>query len=186
MPIPERLRTTVRSAFAIALPVIIIGGISRHFPPTGPRSSFAVYAFIVGAFIYRELKWSAVYGLFLAAGKTTAVVMFLVAAAMVNAWLITVANIPTEVADMLSPFMGNKTLLMFVMMLLIVIVGTALDFAPTIADTDAGADAGGAQGRHRSGVFRRSVHHEQCDRPDYAARWHGTQRRLRCRENNDG
>jgi len=133
MPIPERLRTTVRSAFAIALPVIIIGGMKAGiFTPTEAAVVAAVYAFIVGAFIYRELKWSAVYGLFLAAGKTTAVVMFLVAAAMVSAWLITVANIPTEVANMLSPFMGNKTLLMFVMMLLIVIVGTALDFAPTV------------------------------------------------------
>jgi tripartite ATP-independent transporter DctM subunit len=66
------------------------------------------------------------------AAKTTAVVMFLVAAAMVSAWLITVANIPTEVAGMLAPFMGNKMLLMFIMMVLIVVVGTALDFTPTV------------------------------------------------------
>jgi tripartite ATP-independent transporter DctM subunit len=68
----------------------------------------------------------------LAAGKTTAVVMFLVAAAMVSAWLITVANIPDEVARMLAPFMDNRILLMFVMMVLIVVVGTALDFTPTV------------------------------------------------------
>jgi TRAP-type C4-dicarboxylate transport system permease large subunit len=55
-----------------------------------------------------------------------------VAAAMVSAWLITVANIPTEVAGMLAPFMGNKMLLMFIMMVLIVVVGTALDFTPTV------------------------------------------------------
>jgi tripartite ATP-independent transporter DctM subunit len=55
-----------------------------------------------------------------------------VAAAMVSAWLITVANIPTEVAKMLEPFMGNKTLLMLVIMVLIVVVGTALDFTPTV------------------------------------------------------
>jgi tripartite ATP-independent transporter DctM subunit len=58
--------------------------------------------------------------------------MFLVAAAMVSAWLITVANIPAEVARMLEPFMGNKMLLMFIIMVLIVIVGTALDFTPTV------------------------------------------------------
>jgi tripartite ATP-independent transporter DctM subunit len=83
-------------------------------------------------FIYGELKVSALYGLLLAAGKTTAVVMFLVAAAMVSAWLITVANIPTEVANMLAPLMTNKTLLMLAMMALIVVVGTALDFTPTV------------------------------------------------------
>jgi tripartite ATP-independent transporter DctM subunit len=59
-------------------------------------------------------------------------VMFLVAAAMVSAWLITVANIPAEVAKLLEPLMGNRILLMFVIMVLIVIVGTALDFTPTV------------------------------------------------------
>jgi tripartite ATP-independent transporter DctM subunit len=91
-----------------------------------------VYSFIVGLFVYREMKVADLYRLVLAAGKTTAVVMFLVAAAMVSAWLITVANIPTEVANLLSPFMENKTLLMFMMMVIIVIVGTALDFTPTV------------------------------------------------------
>jgi TRAP-type transport system large permease protein len=43
-----------------------------------------------------------------------------------------VANIPTEVAAMLSPLMGNRLLLMIVIMLLVVVVGTALDFAPTV------------------------------------------------------
>jgi TRAP-type transport system large permease protein len=133
MPMEDRLRVTLNSVFAIALPIIIIGGMKFGvFTPTEAAVVAAVYAFIVGMFIYRELKWSQIYGLFLAAGKTTSVVMFLVAAAMVSAWLITVANIPTEVANMMAPFMDNKMLLMFIMMVLIVIVGTALDFAPTV------------------------------------------------------
>jgi TRAP-type transport system large permease protein len=133
MPMDERVKVTFNSGFAIALPVIIIGGMKAGvFTPTEAAVVAAVYAFIVGMFIYKEMKWSEVYGLFLAAGKTTAVVMFLVGAAMVSAWLITIANIPNEVAGLLSPFMHNKTLLMLVMMVLIVIVGTALDFAPTV------------------------------------------------------
>ena len=130
---PDRLRITAEGGFALALPVLIIGGMKFGvFTPTEAAVVAAVYSFIVGMFIYRELKFKALYKLILAAGKTTAVVMFLVAAAMVSAWLITVANIPTEVANMLSPFMDNKILLMFVMMVLIVIVGTALDFTPTV------------------------------------------------------
>jgi TRAP-type transport system large permease protein len=133
MPIGEQLRVTAGSIFAIALPVIIIGGMKFGvFTPTEAAVVAAVYAFLVGKFIYRELKWSQIYGLFLTAGKTTSVVMFLVAAAMVSAWLITVANIPTEIANLLAPFMDNKMLLMFIMMILIVLVGTALDFAPTV------------------------------------------------------
>jgi TRAP-type transport system large permease protein len=130
---PERLRITAEGGFALALPIVIIGGMKFGiFTPTEAAVVAAVYSLVVGMFIYRELKISQLYQLILTAGKTTAVVMFLVAAAMVSAWLITVANIPTEVAAMMSPFMDNKMLLMFVMMLLIVIVGTALDFTPTV------------------------------------------------------
>ena len=104
----DRLKITAEGGFALALPVLIIGGMKFGvFTPTEAAVVAAVYSFVVGMFIYRELKFKALYSLILSAGKTTAVVMFLVAAAMVSAWLITVANIPTEVANMLSPFMDN-------------------------------------------------------------------------------
>ena len=129
----QRLKITANGSLALALPVLILGGMKFGvFTPTEAAVVAAVYSFLVGKFVYRELKWGALYGLILAAGKTTAVVMFLVSAAMVSAWLITVANIPAEVARMLEPLMDNKTLLMFVMMLLVIVVGTALDFTPTV------------------------------------------------------
>ena len=133
MPLGQRLKVTVNGSLALALPVVIIGGMKMGvFTPTEAAVVAAVYSFVVGMFCYRELKVRALYGLTLAAGKTTAVVMFLVAAAMVSAWLITVANIPAEVAKLLQPFMDSKILLMLVMMALIVVVGTALDFTPTV------------------------------------------------------
>jgi TRAP-type transport system large permease protein len=133
MPIVQRLKVTAEGSLALALPVVIIGGMKMGvFTPTEAAVVAAVYSFCVGMFAYRELKIRELYGLVLAAGKTTAVVMFLVAGAMVSAWLITVANIPAEVVSLLEPFMGNKTLLMFVMMVIVVVVGTALDFTPTV------------------------------------------------------
>ncbi|MCY1512145.1 Sialic acid TRAP transporter permease protein SiaT [compost metagenome] len=133
VPWGERLKVTAQGSLALALPIIIIGGMKFGvFTPTEAAVVAAVYSLVVGLFIYGELKVKDLYRLTLAAGKTTAVVMFLVAAAMVSAWLITVANIPTEVVSLLEPFLDNKTLLMFVMMVLIVIVGTALDFTPTV------------------------------------------------------
>lgn len=130
---PERLRVTWQGSLALALPVLILGGMKFGvFTPTEAAVVAAVYSLVVGMFIYRELRPSQLYGLVLSAAKTTSVVMFLVAAAMVSAWLITVANIPTEVAKLLEPFMGNKTLLMLVIMVLVVLVGTALDFTPTV------------------------------------------------------
>ena len=54
------------------------------------------------------------------------------AASMVSAWLITAADIPGQLAEMVAPFMGNKMLMTFVLMMLVLIVGTALDMTPTI------------------------------------------------------
>ena len=72
------------------------------------------------------------YGIILAAAKTSSVVMFLVAAALISAWLITVAQIPNQIVELLRPFLDNPTLLLIMLMILVMIVGTALDFAPTV------------------------------------------------------
>jgi tripartite ATP-independent transporter DctM subunit len=129
-----RLRHAVRDGlWALALPVVIIGGMKAGvFTPTEAAVVAAVYSLLVGLFVYREMKLPELPKLMLAAAKTSSVVMFLVAAALVSAWLITVANVPAEVTELLQPFMGNKTLLMFAMMALVVVVGTALDLMPTV------------------------------------------------------
>jgi TRAP-type C4-dicarboxylate transport system permease large subunit len=75
--------------------------------------------------------------------------------------------------------MGNKMLLMFVMMVLIVVVGTALDFTPTVLILTPVLMPVVHQGRHRPGVLRRAVHHEQRHRPDHAAGGHRAQRGVR-------
>jgi tripartite ATP-independent transporter DctM subunit len=129
----ERGKAFVDGFYALLMPVMILGGIKWGIvTPTEAAVLAAVYALIIGMFVYRELKPSMLYGVFLTAAKTTAVVMFLVAAALVSAWLITQANIPGEISGLIQPLLGNKTLLMFALMFLVVIVGTALDFSPTV------------------------------------------------------
>ncbi|NBJ10885.1 TRAP transporter large permease subunit [Microvirga arsenatis] len=129
----ERGKAFLDGFFALLMPVLILGGIKWGIvTPTEAAVLAAVYALVIGMFVYRELKPSMLYGVFLTAAKTTAVVMFLVAAALVSAWLITQANIPGEISGLIQPLMGNKTLLMFALMFLVVIVGTALDFSPTV------------------------------------------------------
>jgi len=119
--------------WALGMPVLIVGGMRMGvFTPTEAAVVAAVYAAFVGAFIYRELKLREMRAIMLSALKTSAAVMFLVAAAMVSAWLITIADIPGEVGRLLGPVMDNKTLLIFVMVLLILLIGMVLDFIPTI------------------------------------------------------
>jgi TRAP-type transport system large permease protein len=128
-----RWSETRNALWALVLPIVIVGGLKfGFFTPTEAAVIAAMYSLIVGVFIYREIKIKDLFALFYRAAETTAVIMFLVAAAGVSAWLITTANIPQQLGALVEPFMGNKTLLMFVLMLLILIVGTALDFTPTV------------------------------------------------------
>ena len=132
-PMAVRWQETRDAFWALVLPVVIIGGLKLGvFTPTEAAVVAAVYSLLVGVLIYREIHIRQLFHLFLRAAETTAVIMFLVAAAGVSAWLITTANIPQELADMVAPFMGNKMLLTFILMILVLIVGTALDMTPTI------------------------------------------------------
>jgi tripartite ATP-independent transporter DctM subunit len=126
--------TAMREAgWALMLPLIILVGLRMGvFTPTEAAVVAAVYALFVAGFIYKELTIAQLYQVFLAAAKTTSVIMFLVAAAMVSAWLITVAQLPDQVITLLSPLLGNPTLLMFAIMILVMVVGTAMDMTPTI------------------------------------------------------
>ncbi len=129
----ERLIATYRASWALGMPAIILGGIRFGvFTPTEAAVVAAAYAFFVGFFIYRELSLRDLYGVLLRAAKTTSVVLFLVAAALVSAWLITSANIPAEIGGYIEPLIENPKLLMLVIMLLVLVVGMALDLAPTI------------------------------------------------------
>ena len=119
--------------WALMMPCIIIFGLKFGvFTPTEAGVVCSVYALFVSIYVYKELKWSQVYHVVYSAGQTTAVVMFLVAAALVSAWLIAIADIPGEVVALLKPFMGSQTMMMIMLMILVVIVGTAMDMTPTI------------------------------------------------------
>ncbi len=129
----EIRHAAIDGIWALIMPLIIIIGLKMGiFTPTEAAVVAAVYALFVGMVIYKEIKVSHLYGLLLSAGKITAVVMLLAGAAMVSSWLITVADLPGQLAQMLSPFMDNRMLLMAIIMIVVVIVGTAMDMTPTI------------------------------------------------------
>ena len=133
VPMAEKLKVTANAFWSYLLAITIIGGMKMGvFTPTEAAVVAVVYSLFVGLFIYREIKFKDLYQLILNAAKTSSIVMFLVAAALVSAWLITVANIPAQIVSLMEPFIDNKMLLMAMLMLMVLVVGTALDFAPTV------------------------------------------------------
>lgn len=135
---PRASLREIMSAFcegiwALILPVIILVGLKFGvFTPTEAGVIAAVYALVVSLVIYRELKVTDLYRVMLSAVMTTSMVMFLVAAALVAAWVITVADLPSEVIGLLEPLMDSPRLLMLLIVAIIILVGMAMDMSPII------------------------------------------------------
>ena len=137
-PPPRKTAAEVMGAlkdatWALVLPFIIIFGLKFGvFTPTEAAVVAAVYAILISVFVYKELNLKKLVPLFVSAATTCSIVMFLVAAAVVSAWLITVANLPAQVVELLQPMLDSPRLLMLAIMVLTMVVGTALDMTPTI------------------------------------------------------
>lgn len=131
--VSERLQALREGIWALLLPIIIIGGIRFGiFTPTEAAVVAAVYAIVVSALIYRELSLQSFFDILVSSARSTAMVMFLVGAAMVAAWLITVAQLPQQLAELLGPLVDHPRLLMAVIMIIVLLVGMVMDLSPTI------------------------------------------------------
>lgn len=129
----ERVRISIDGIWGLLLPIIIIGGLKfGFFTPTEAAVIAVGYSLFVSLVIYREIKLIDLYKICLAASKTTATVLFLVATATLSAWLIAASNIPAHLSTLLEPLMGNKTLLICVLIVFFLLVGCVLDLAPNI------------------------------------------------------
>lgn len=126
-------RSALEGFWALLMPIIIIGGLRFGiFTPTEAGVVAAVYAFFVGSFIYRELSLDGLFTSLVSAAKTSAAIMFLLASAFVGAWLITVSGIQAIVMSLASSLVEYPRLLLLVIVFVVLVLGTALDFTPTI------------------------------------------------------
>lgn len=119
--------------WALMLPLIIIFGLRFGiFTPTEAGVVVAVYALFVAVVIYRELKISQLFQLFVNAAVISGIVLFLVAAALVSSWMITVSQLTIELTDLMAPLIDHQTLLLFGIVVVVVCIGMVLDMAPII------------------------------------------------------
>ena len=139
LPVAERIDWAHRRAvlasgiWALFMPVIIIGGLRLGlFTPTEAAVVAAMYALIVAMFVYRELSLVRLYRVFVDAGRTTGVVMFLCGAATAASYMITLADLPSQLADVMGPLLNNPMLFMAVVAVFLLAVGMVMDLTPTI------------------------------------------------------
>jgi len=109
------------ASWGLFVVVIIIGGIyGGLFTPTEAAAVSAVYGFFVVKFIYRDLSWKQIPEVVKASASTAAMIMFIIANAMIFAYLLTIQQIPQDLAAWIVGMDLNKyTFLIFVNLLLL-------------------------------------------------------------------
>lgn len=128
-----RIRALGQAFWALPLPLIIVFGLKFGvFTPTEAAVVAVVYALLVGLLVYRTLTFAVVRRALIDAARTSAIVMFLIAAASVSAWLITIAELPQILVGWVQPFVDRPILLMVILMFIVFLTGTALDLVPSI------------------------------------------------------
>jgi tripartite ATP-independent transporter DctM subunit len=129
----EKMRIFLNGLWALLLPVIIIVGLRGGvFTATEAGVIAVVYALLVGVFVYRELTPRDMFKALTSAAKTSAVVMFLAAAAQVAGYIMTIARMPQLITGALSGLVDRPILLNVMLMVVVLLVGTAMDVVPTI------------------------------------------------------
>ncbi|MGM0854949.1 MAG: TRAP transporter large permease [Bacillota bacterium] len=126
-------RTLFEGALALVLPLIIIFGIRGGiFTPTEAGAAAAAYAFFINKFVYKDMDWKDIPESFLRAGKMTAMVVFIIAAANLFGWLLTAEQIPQQLTQLVTSISDNKLLILLMFNVIFFIAGCFLNASAAI------------------------------------------------------
>jgi TRAP-type C4-dicarboxylate transport system permease large subunit len=122
------------AVMALLTPVLLIGGMTLGvFTPTEGAIAASMWALFLGLFWYRTLDWRRLVKLTMDTIETTATVLFIVAAASIFGWLLTVTRVTDAVAEWVLAFTSNPNVFLLLANLLLLFVGCFLE--PTAAIT---------------------------------------------------
>jgi tripartite ATP-independent transporter DctM subunit len=133
MPIADIREAFKRAIIPLGLPAIIFGGIlGGVVTPTEAAALAVLYAFVVGVFVYREIKWKDLPDIMIRSSVVTAAVCFLLAVAAVIAWMLAVAQVPQAIlASMQGMSAGPISFLIF-SAILFILLGAVLEGLPAV------------------------------------------------------
>ncbi|MBZ4653917.1 MAG: dicarboxylate transporter, DctM subunit [Peptococcaceae bacterium] len=131
--IKDVLNNAKQASWALMMPVIILGGIyGGVFTPTEAAVVSAIYGLIVGFFVYRELKLSDLPKIFVQSAVTSAMVMYVIATASAFSWIMSNAQIPTQIANFIIQLAPNKYILLLFLNILLLITGCFIELNAAI------------------------------------------------------
>ncbi len=119
--------------WALLMPFIILGGIyTGLFTPTEASVVAVVYGFVVGKYVYGELKWSDLLPIFSKSMVATSLIMLIVGYAAIFGYVLAIEQVPQNLGKAIGSFSTNPVVFMLLVNLLLFVIGTLMEALVTI------------------------------------------------------
>ncbi|MDF2621654.1 MAG: hypothetical protein K0S00_4313 [Xanthobacteraceae bacterium] len=129
----QKLGVTGRAVWALLMPIIILLGIRMGLMTDTEIAAIAViYALIVGFFIYRTMRLSDLPALLASAGRSSAVILFLLAAAAPFSWLVAESQVSEHLVETIRQITDHPLMILFIINILLLVVGLVLEPLPAM------------------------------------------------------
>jgi len=127
------VQTFKKAIWALIMPLVILGGIfSGYFTPSEAAGVAVVYSMFASMFIYRDLTLKELGQIMLGSGKTSAIIMTIIACSGVFGWALANWQIPEAIAQAVLSVSSNKYIILFLMAVIILIAGVFMETSSAI------------------------------------------------------
>ena len=122
------VRALRRGIWALLAPIIILGGIyTSVFTPTESAVVAVVYGLVVSTVIYREMDFAKLRETFVFSATISGSVLVIIATATVFGQILTLQNIPQDLAKWIASLSDNKHVILFVIIAALIFIGMWMD-----------------------------------------------------------
>lgn len=126
--VKEAFQITIDAVLPLLMPVIILGGVlSGIFTPTESATVATVYAFILAKFVYREVSWKQLYYTLVDSARSSASILFIIAASVPFGWVLTMENVTSTVSNAVLSYIHSPALIYLAIVVILCILGTFME-----------------------------------------------------------
>jgi len=127
-PLKEIFKQIPSAISSMSIVIVVLGGIyAGFFTPTEAAGFACFVAFILGMFVYKELRWKDIPRVLVNTARTLGSCSALFAIASCFSYVITFENIPTIIANALLSISSNKYVLLLLVNLMLLVVGCFME-----------------------------------------------------------
>lgn len=128
----EALRITLDAIPSLLLIVIVIGGIVGGVFTATEGAAVAVAYCLILSIIYRSMSWTSFIHVLMRSAATSGIILFLISASSAMSWVMAYTKIPDAISNALLCLTDNRIILLFLMLVVLLVVGTFMDITPAI------------------------------------------------------